>query len=44
MPQEAPESYLARNSIRPTFAELLEQCCRDTPVFDEHVALFEEYL
>ena len=23
---------------------LLEQCCRDTPVFDEHVALFEEYL
>ena len=23
---------------------MLEQCCRDTPVFNEHVALFEEYL
>ena len=31
MPAETAEKYITRNSITPTFSELLEGCCRDLP-------------
>lgn len=31
MPRETPDAYLSRQSVTPTFSELLEGCCRDLP-------------
>ena len=31
MPRESADAFIQRNSIKPTFAELLEGCCKDLP-------------